>query len=100
MCPPERLFSTTTPTNDYAERGGVMLPITVDNIINLPFDLVTAMTEAVFAKLFPAPTTAANSLAGSARRANTKLKAVEATNSESDTDSAELAVSGESLPTN
>jgi hypothetical protein len=29
MCPPERLFSTTTPTNDYAERGGVMLPITV-----------------------------------------------------------------------
>lgn len=84
----------------------VMLPITVDNIINLPFDFVTSLAEAVFAKLFPAPTNRENLLAGSARRANMKLAAIPATeagtptNSESDTDSVEPAVSGELHLTN
>lgn len=41
-----------------------MLPITVENIISLPYDFVMSLSEAVMKRLFPEPARAASSPAG------------------------------------
>lgn len=53
------------------EANTEMLPITVDNIIDQPYDFVANLATAVFNKLFPNPTKAANSGDGSGAAAST-----------------------------
>lgn len=52
-----------------------MLPITCENIISLPFDFVTALSEAVMDKLFQGPVKAGNSPDGSAATESTNSAA-------------------------
>lgn len=57
------------------EEETVLLPITCENIVGLPFDIVTSLAEAVMAKLFPGPVKAGNSPDGSAQTENTNSEA-------------------------
>jgi hypothetical protein len=82
-----------------------MLPITVDNIISMPYDFVIALAEAVISKLFPGPAKAVNLGAGSAPTANTNSAAAETSKvipmiSNGDTTSPERPVFGELPPGN
>lgn len=82
------------------EANTQMMPITVDNIISLPYDFVLALSEAVMNKLFPGPAKAMSSLAGSARTERSNLAAAETSQeipaiSPEDTTSLALVASGE-----
>lgn len=72
--------------------GTKMLPITMENIIDRDAIFVMNMAEAVFGKLFPNPLKAAHLVNGSEPAA--KSSPASATNSETDTTSHSLAVSG------
>lgn len=73
------------------EAGTQMLPITVENIIDQPFDFVMVLVEAVAAKVFPNPQKAAGSVNGSVP----PEKSIATTDSEGDTSSLSLVASGE-----
>lgn len=77
-----------------------MLEITCDSIINLPFDFVTSLSEAVMARLFPGPVKAGKLAVGSDPDVNTSLALIPSSPeapkiSNDDTPSLELVGSGE-----
>ena len=76
------------------EENTKMFPITVDNIIERPFDFVADLAACVFDKLFPNPQRAETSGSGSAPDQVSTAQ----TNSNNDTTLPSQPVSGESVP--